>query len=118
MKKIHVVFNPHKPAPYKYGSRRVAIDAALASEFVPTAQEAIEAIRASKETAHLRFQNPQKILVQPCDKMSQLAAKMYAGFGKESTSNPHAYLEMVTLFKPIKIWILCAIHRGIKLGIL
>lgn len=113
MKKIHIVFNPHKPAPYRYGSRRVAIDAALASEFVPTAQEAIDAIRASKDAMHLRFQKPQKIWVQPCDKMSQLAAKMYLEF-IQVDEKP---VELLTI-RPIKIWILCAIHRGIKLGIL
>ena len=114
MKKIHVVFNPHKPAPYKYGSRRVAIDAALAADFVPTAQEAIDAIRASKDTAHLRFQNPQKIMVKPCDKMSQLAAKAYSEFGLDGGDDVG---NLITI-QPIKTWILCAIHRGIKLGIL
>ena len=113
MKKIHVIFNPHKPAPYKYGSRRVAIDSALASEFVPTAQEAIDAIRASKCTANLQFQKPQKIWVQPCDKMSQLAANMYL----EIIRGDKKPVELLAI-RPIKIWILCAIHRGIKLGIL
>lgn len=113
MKKIHAVFNPHKPAPYKYGSRRVAIDAALAADFVPTAQESIDAIRASKCTANLQFQKPQKIWVQPCDKMSRLAANMYL----EITRGDKKPVELLTI-QPIKIWIMCAIHRGIKLGIL
>lgn len=113
MKKIHVIFNPHKPAPYKYGSRRVAIDAALATDFVPTARDAIDAISASKDDTHLRFQKPQKIWVQPCDKMSQLAANMYLEIIR-GDKNP---VELLTI-RPIKIWILCAIHRGIKLGIL
>ena len=113
MKKIHVIFNPHKPAPYRYGSRRVAIDAALAADFVPTMQEAIDAIRASKDTAHTHFQKPQKIWVQPCDKMSHLAARMYLEIIRGG-KNP---MELLTM-RPIKIWILCAIHRGIKLGVL
>ena len=113
MKKIHVIFNPHKPAPFKYGSRRVVIDAALAADFVPNAQEAIDAIRASKCTANLQFQKPQKIWVQPCDKMSRLAAKMYLEIirGDKNPSELHA-------IRPIKTWVLCAIHRGIKLGVL
>ena len=113
MIKIEVVFNPHKPAPCRYGSRRVAIDAALAADFVPTAQEAIDAIRASKDTKHLRFQKPQKITVQVCDKMSQLASKMYL----DIISGEKKSMELITA-RPIKLWILCAIHRGIKLGIL
>ena len=113
MVKIEVVFNPHKPVPNRYNSRRVAIDAALAADFVPTAQEAIDAIRASKETKHLMFQKPQKIAVRVCDKMSRLASMMYSGIfaGGEKS------MELITA-RPIKLWILCAIHRGIKLGIL
>ena len=113
MVKIEVVFNPHKPAPCRYNSRRVAIDAALAADFVPTAQEAIDAIRASKETKHLMFQKPQKVVVTPCDKMSRLAAKMYL----DIISGEKKPVELITA-RPIKLWILCAIHRGIKLGIL
>ena len=113
MIKIEVVFNPHKPAPCRYNSRRVAIDAALAADFVPTAQEAIDAIRASKDATHLRFLKPQKIAVQVCDKMSRLAAKMYI----EIISGEKKPVELLTA-RPIKLWLLCAIHRGIKLGIL
>ena len=113
MIKIEVVFNPHKPAPCRYNSRRVAIDAALAADFVPTVQEAIDAIRASKDTTHLRFQKPQKIAVEVCDKMSQLASKMYL----DIISGEKKSMELITA-RPIKLWILCAIHRGIKLGIL
>lgn len=113
MIKIEVVFNPHKPAPCRYNSRRVAIDAALAADFVPNAQEAIEAIRASKDTKHLRLQKPHKITVQVCDKMSRLAAKMYL----DIISGEKKPVELLTA-RPIKLWLLCAIHRGIKLGIL
>ena len=113
MIKIEVVFNPHKPAPCRHNSRRVAIDAALAADFIPTAQEAIDAISAARDTTHLLFQKPQKITAQVCDKMSQLAVKMYSGIfaGGERS------MELITA-RPIKLWILCAIHRGIKLGIL
>jgi len=113
MVKIEVVFNPHKPAPCRYNSRRVAIDAALAADFVPTAQEAIEAIRASKDTEHLLLQKPQKVVVTPCDKMSRLSAKMYL----DITSGEKKPVALLTIH-PVKIWILCAINRGIKLGIL
>ena len=113
MIKIEVVFNPHKPAPCRYNSRRVAIDAALVADFVPTAQEAIDAIRASKETKHLLFQKPQKIAVQVCDKMSRLASKMYL----DIISGEKKPVELLTA-RPIKLWILCAINRGIKTGIL
>lgn len=113
MKQISIIFNPHKPAPYKYSSRRVAIDAALAADFTPTAQEAIDAIRASKDTTNLHIQKPQKIMVRPCDKMSRLAANMYLEIIR-CDKNPAELLAI----HPIKIWILCAIHRGIKLGIL
>ena len=113
MVKIEVVFNPHKPAPCRYNSRRVAIDAALAADFVPTVQEAIDAISAARDTTHLRFQKPQKITVQVCDKMPQLAAKMYL----EIISGEKKPVALLTI-RPVKIWILCAIHRGIKLGIL
>ena len=113
MVKIEVVFNPHKPVPNRYNSRRVAIDAAMVADFVPTAQEAIDAIRASKDTKHLRFQKPQKITVQVCDKMPRLASMMYSGIfaGGEKS------MELITA-RPIKLWILCAINRGIRLGIL
>ena len=113
MIKIEVVFNPHKPGPFRCGSRRVAIDAALAADFVPTVQEAIDAIRASKDDTHLRFQKPQKITVQVCDKMSRLAAKMYL----EIISGEKKPVALLTI-RPVKIWILCAIDRGVKLGIL
>ena len=113
MVKIEVVFNPHKPAPCRYNSRRVAIDAALAADFVPTAQEAIDAIRASKETKHLPLQKSQRITVQVCDKMSRLASMMYSGIFAEGERS----VELITA-RPIKLWILCAINRGIKLGIL
>ena len=113
MVKIEVVFNPHKPVPNRYNSRRVAIDAALVADFVPTAQEAIDAIRASKDATHLRFQKPQKISVQVCDEMSQLAAKMYL----DIISGEKKPVELLTA-RPIKLWLLCAVHRGIKLGIL
>ena len=113
MIKIEVAFNPHKPAPCRYNSRRVAIDAALAADFVPTAQEAIDAIRASRDATHLRLQRPQKISVQVCDKMSRLAAKMYL----DIISGEKKSMELITT-RPIKLWLLCAIHRGIKLGIL
>ena len=113
MVKIEVVFNPHKPAPYRYNSRRVAIDVALTADFVPTAQEAIDAIRASKDATHLRFQRPQKISVQVCDKMSRLASKMYL----EIISGEKKPVALLTI-RPVKIWILCAINRGSKLGIL
>ena len=113
MIKIEVVFNPHKPAPCRYNSRRVAIDAALAADFVPTAQEAIDAISAARDTTHLPLQKPQRITVQVCDKMSRLASVMYSGIfaGGEKS------MELITA-RPIKLWILCAINRGIKTGIL
>lgn len=113
MAKIEVAFNPHKPAPCRYNSRRVAIDVALTSDFVPTVQEVIDAIHASKDTTHLRFQKPQKITVQVCDKMSRLAAKMYL----DIISGEKKPVELLTA-RPIKLWILCAINRGIKTGIL
>lgn len=115
MKKIHVIFNPHKPAPcrYRHGSRRAAIDAALAADFAPTVQEAIDAISAARDTTHLRLQKPQEIAVEVCDKMSRLAAKMYLGIA----SGNEKPMELLAA-RPIKLWILCAIHRGIKLGIL
>ena len=113
MIKIEVVFNPHKPAPCRYNSRRVAIDAALAADFGPTAQEAIDAIRASKNAEYLKFQKPQEFKIKLCDKMSRLSAKMYADFiiGDDKP------MELLTI-PPIKIWILCAIHRGVKMGFL
>ena len=113
MVKIEVVFNPHKPVPSRNNSRRVAIDAALVADFVPTAQEAIDAIRASKDTEHLPFQKPQRIAVHVCDKMSRLASVMCSGIFAEGEKS----MELITA-RPIKLWILCAIHRGIKLGIL
>ena len=116
MVKIEVIFNPHKPVPNRYNSRRVAIDAAMVADFVPTAQEAIDAIRASKDTKHLRFQKPQRITVQVCDKMSRLASKMYLEIISDCSGEKKP-VALLTI-RPAKIWILCAIHRGIKLGIL
>ena len=110
---IRIAFNPHKPAPCKYGSRRAAIDAAIAADFVPTQQDAIDAIRASKNAEYLKFQKPQEFKIKLCDKMSRLSAKMYADFiiGDDKP------MELLTI-PPIKIWILCAIHRGVKMGFL
>ena len=110
---IRIAFNPHKPAPCKYGSRRAAIDAAIAADFVPTQQEAIDAIRASKCVKHLQFQKPQEIKIRFCDKMARLSSKMYADF----IMGDDKPMELLTI-PPIKIWILCAIHRGIKMGFL
>ena len=116
MIEIEVVFNPHKPAPCRYNSRRVAIDAALVADFVPTAQEAIDAIRASKDTKHLLLQKPQRITVQVCDKMSRLASKMYLEIISDCSGEKKP-VALLTI-RPVKIWILCAINRGIKTGIL
>lgn len=110
---LRITFNPHKPAPCKYGSRRAAIDAAIAADFVPTKQEAIDAIRASKNAEYLKFQKPQEFKVNLCKKMSRLSAKMYIEF----ITGDNTPMELLTI-PPIKIWILCAIHRGIKMGFL
>ena len=112
MKAIRITFNPHRAAPHKHGSRRTAVDAAIAADYVPSKQDAIDAIRASKNVEYVKFQKPQEFKIEVCEKIVSLSAKMYLAIASNDVP-----IELLTIH-PIRIWILCAIHRGIKMGIL
>ena len=111
---IHIKFNPHRPPPTSIGWRSVAINAAIASGYIPNAREAFEAIEKAGDESHLRFQKSSALRIAVSEKMAQLASKMTSGFWNEDISLQEK-IEL-TIWQPPSLWCVCAISRGIKSG--
>ena len=111
---IHIKFNPHRSPPVNIGWRSVAINAAIASGYIPTAKEAFEAIEKANDDSHLQFQKSSTLRIAVSEKMAQLASKMVSGFWNDDISTQEK-IEL-SLWQPPSLWCICAINRGIKLG--
>ena len=112
---IFIRFNPQRPSPFHVGSRNAAIKAAIASQFIPTAIEAIEAIEAAQNEEYLGSLKATSISVNVSEEISELALRMASGFWGEDL--PSLVKTELSLWQPARLWVTCAIHAGIKSGV-
>ena len=112
---VFIKFNPPRPSPFHVGSRNAAIKAAIASQFIPTAIEAIEAIEAAQNEEHLGSIKATAISVNVSGDISDLSLRMASGFWGEDL--PSIVKTELSLWQPARLWVTCAIHAGIKSGV-